>query len=90
MANLVVKKVCPDLKMAAILEILKYQTQLHFDLSYAKIARNYAKKVILFPKSQILYSIFLIKMIKNRFKVKKKKILNIFSQNFKSRLRMHR
>ena len=35
-------------------------------------------------------SIFLIKMIKNRFKVKKKKFSNIFSQNFKSRLRMRR
>ena len=40
--------------------------------------------LILFPKSQILYSNFL------RFKVKKNFLLNIFSQNFKSRLRMRR
>ena len=28
------KKVCRELKMAAILKILKYQTQLQFDLRY--------------------------------------------------------
>ena len=30
--------------MAAILKILKYQTQLQFDLRYEKIVPNYAKK----------------------------------------------
>ena len=34
------KKVC-DLKMVAI---LKYQTQLHFDLNYEKTVPNYAKQ----------------------------------------------
>ena len=38
------KKVCCELKMAAILKILKYQTQLQFDLRYEKIIPNYAKK----------------------------------------------
>ena len=38
------KKVCRELKMAAILKILKYQTQLQFDLRYEKIIPNYAKK----------------------------------------------
>ena len=37
------KKVCRDLKMAVILKILKYVTQLHFDLRYEKIVPNYAK-----------------------------------------------
>ena len=31
--------------MAAILKILKYQTQLQFDLRYEKTVPNYAKKV---------------------------------------------
>ena len=39
------KKVCRELKMAAILKILKYKTQLQFDLRYKKIVPNYAKKV---------------------------------------------
>ena len=38
------KKVCRELKMVAILKILKYQTQLQFDLIYEKIVPNYAKK----------------------------------------------
>ena len=37
------KKVCGELKMAAI---LKYETQLQFDLRYEKIVPNYAKKSI--------------------------------------------
>ena len=40
------KKVCHELKIAAILKILKYQTQLQFDLRYKKIFPNYAKKSI--------------------------------------------
>ena len=36
------KQVCRELKMAAILKILKYQTQLQFDLKYEKIITNYA------------------------------------------------
>ena len=40
------EKVCRELKMAAILKILKYWTQLQFDLRYEKIVRNYAKKGI--------------------------------------------
>ena len=40
------KKVCCELKIAAILKILKYQTQLQFDLKYEKIIPNYAKKCI--------------------------------------------
>ena len=40
------KKVCRELKMAAILKIFKYQTQLQFDLRYEKIVPNYAKKSI--------------------------------------------
>ena len=40
------KKVCGELKMAAILIILKYLTQLQFDLRYEKIVPNYAKKSI--------------------------------------------
>ena len=39
------KKVCRELKMAAILKILKYQAQLQFDLKYEKIITNYAKKI---------------------------------------------
>ena len=38
------KKVCRELKMAAILKILKYLTQIQFDLRYGKIVPNYAKK----------------------------------------------
>ena len=40
------KKVCRELKMAAILKILKYQTQLQFDLTFENIVPNYAKKSI--------------------------------------------
>ena len=40
------KKVCCELKMAAILKIFKYGTQLQFDLRYEKIVPNYAKKSI--------------------------------------------
>ena len=40
------KKVCRELKMAAILKILKYSTQLQFDFRYEKIAPDYAKKGI--------------------------------------------
>ena len=40
------KKVCRELKIAAILKILKYYTQLQFDLRYEKIVPNYAKKCI--------------------------------------------
>ena len=40
------KKVCRELSMAAILKILKYETQLQFDLRYENIAPNYAKKSI--------------------------------------------
>ena len=40
------KKVRRGIKMAAILKILKYETQLHFDLSYEKIVPNYAKKYL--------------------------------------------
>ena len=40
------KKVCLELKLTAILESLKYQTQLQFDHRYEKIVQNYAKKSI--------------------------------------------
>ena len=40
------KKVCRELKMAAILKILKYQTQLRFELRYEKIVPNHAQKSI--------------------------------------------
>ena len=40
------KKVCRELKMAAILKIFKYQTQLRFYLRYEKIVPNYGKKSI--------------------------------------------
>ena len=39
------KKVCRELKMAAILKILKYETQLQFDLRYKNTVPNYEKKV---------------------------------------------
>ena len=38
------KIVCREIKTAAILKILKYQTQLQFDLRYEKIVTNYAQK----------------------------------------------
>ena len=38
------KKKFVELKMAAILKILKYQTQFQFDLRYEKIVPNYTKK----------------------------------------------
>ena len=34
------KKVCRELKIAAILKILKYKTQLQIDLRYEKIVPN--------------------------------------------------
>ena len=40
------KKVCRELKMAAILKILKYLTQLQFDLRYENIVPNHTKKSI--------------------------------------------
>ena len=40
------KKVCRELKKAAILKILKYWKQLQFDLRYEKIVPNYAKNII--------------------------------------------
>ena len=40
------KKVCRELKIAAILKILKYHTQLQFPLRYEKIVPNYAQKSI--------------------------------------------
>ena len=40
------RKVCRELKMAAILKILKFETQLQFDLRYENIVPNYAKKSI--------------------------------------------
>ena len=40
------KKVCRELKIAAILKILKYWTQLQFNLRYEKIVPSYAKKSI--------------------------------------------
>ena len=40
-------KVCRELKMAAILNFLKYQTQFPFDLRYEKIVPNYVTKSIL-------------------------------------------
>ena len=38
------KKVCRELKMEAILKILKYLTQLQSDRRYDKIVPNFAKK----------------------------------------------
>ena len=38
------EKTCRELKMAAILDSLKYQTQLQSDLRHEKIAPNYDKK----------------------------------------------
>ena len=40
------KKFCRELKIVAISKILKYETQLQFDLRYEKIVPNYAKKSI--------------------------------------------
>ena len=40
------KKVCRELKMAAILKIFEYQTQLQFDIGYEKIVPNYALKSV--------------------------------------------
>ena len=40
------KKVCRELKIAAILKISKCLTQLQFDLRYEKIVPNFAKKSI--------------------------------------------
>ena len=38
------KKICRKFKMAANLKILKYLTQLQFDLRYEKTVPKYAKK----------------------------------------------
>ena len=61
------KKVCRELKMAAILKILKYWTQLQFDLRYEKIVPNYGKKffhgddvfddVTVWPQMFLLYHV---------------------------------
>ena len=40
------EKVCRELKMTAILKILKYWTQLQIDLRYEKTVPNYAIKSI--------------------------------------------
>ena len=40
------KKIRRDLKMAAILKMSKYQTQLQFDIRNGKIIQNYARKNI--------------------------------------------
>ena len=40
------KKVCRELKMAAILKILKYETQRQIDLRYENIVPNYATNSI--------------------------------------------
>ena len=50
------KKVFRELKIVALLNILKYQTQIQFDLRYEKIVPNYAKKY--FHESDISPSIF--------------------------------
>ena len=42
------EKVCRELKMAAILKILNYWTQLEFDFRYEKIVPNYAKKFLFY------------------------------------------
>ena len=39
------KKFRHELKMAAILEMSKYQTQLQFDIRNEKIIPNYARKI---------------------------------------------
>ena len=36
------KKICRELKIAAILKIMKYESQLQFDLRYENIVPNYA------------------------------------------------
>ena len=48
-----VKKVCRDHKMVVILKILKYQTQLHFDLRYEKIVPNHVNKNIFYDDDVI-------------------------------------
>ena len=50
------KKVMRELKMATILKILKYQTQLQFDLRYEKIIPNHAKKSIFMMMTSSLSS----------------------------------
>ena len=47
------KKVCRELKMAAILKILKYLTQLQSDLRYEKIVPNFAKKSIFMMMTRV-------------------------------------
>ena len=79
------EKVCRELKMAAILKILKYQTQLQFDLRYEKIVPNYAIKSIIheddvtgWPKIGPIYS-FINEIT---FSMITKKRANISSLNF--------
>ena len=50
------KKVCRELKMAAILKILKYLTQLQSDLRYEKIVPNFAKKSIFMMMTSLMTS----------------------------------
>ena len=47
------EKVCRDLEMAAILKILKYQTQLQFELRYETVP-NYTKKVIFMVMTSLM------------------------------------
>ena len=85
------KKVCRQLKMAAILKIFKYLTQLQSDLRYEKIVPNFAKKSIfmLMTSSMTsqgglkvgpLYSF--INEITTFFMITTKKQAKISSQNF--------
>ena len=83
------KKVCRELKMAAILKILKYLRQLQSDLRYEKIVPNFAKKSIFMMTSSMtsqgglkvgpLYSF--INEITTFFMITKKQA-KISSQNF--------
>ena len=50
------KKVYTELKMAVILKILKYETQLQFDCRYENIVPNYAKKSIFMMKTSSMTS----------------------------------
>ena len=47
------KKVCRELKTAAIFKILKYSTQLQSDLRYEKIVPNYEKKFFMVMTSSM-------------------------------------
>ena len=85
------KKVCRQLKMAAILKIFKYLTQLQSDLRYEKIVPNFAKKSIFMMMTSSmtsqgglkvgpLYSF--INEITTFFMITTKKQAKISSQNF--------